>query len=107
MIVGGVISLWRKGFINYNPSNGLITVLPKTRHFFMSHIKKSDYDEFNFNSISPNSNNLRYDIKENKMFFGGVSKITISKKNKIEVFPTDGKVELSRNRNLKLKGDIT
>ena len=107
MIIGSVMSLWRQGFINYNPSNGLITVLPKTRHFFMSHIKKSDYDEFNFNSLFAGSNNLKYDIKENKMFFEGVSKITISKKNKIEVFPSDGKVELNRDRNLKLKGDIT
>ena len=107
LIRGGVLSLWRQGFIDYNSSNGLIQVLPKTRHYFLSHLKRSDFDEYSFNSISQNSNNIKYDIQENKMYFEGVDKITLSKKNRMELFPRDGKVELNRNRNLKLNGDIS
>ena len=107
LIRGGVLSLWRQGFIDYNSSNGLIQVLPKTRHYFLSHLKRSDFDEYSFNSISQNSNNIKYDIQEKKMYFEGVDKITLSKKNRMELFPRDGKVELNRNRNLKLNGDIS
>ena len=107
LIRGGVLSLWRQGFVNFDSSNGLIQVLPKTRHYFLSHLKRSDFDEYSFNSISQNSNNIKYDIKEKKMFFEGVDKITLSKKNKMELFPRDGKVELYKNRNLKLNGDIS
>ena len=107
LIRGGVLSLWRQGFIDYNSSNGLIQVLPKTRHYFLSHLKRSDFDEYSFTSISQNSNNIKYDIQEKKMYFEGVDKITLSKKNRMELFPRDGKVELNRNRNLKLNGDIS
>ncbi len=107
LIRGGVLSLWRQGFINYNITNGEIQVLPKTRHYFLSHLKRSDFDEYSFSSISQNSNNIKYDIKDKKMFFEGVDKIILSKKNKMEVFPRGGKVELNRNRNLKLNGDIS
>lgn len=107
LIRGGVLSLWRQGFINYDSSSGLIQVLPKTRHYFLSHLKRSDFDEYSFSSISQSSNNIKYDIKEKKMFFEGVDKITLSKKNKMEVFPRDGRVQLNRNRNLKLNGNIS
>ncbi len=107
LLEGGVISLWRKGFISYNREKGLIYVLPKLQHYFLSHLKKSDYDEFNFSSLSSVSNNLKYDINQNKMFFEGVEKITLSKKNNMIVYPKEGKTTLQKNRNVKLLGDIS
>ena len=80
MIEGGVLGLWRNGFISYERGTGLIKVLPKLRHYYRSHLKRSDFDEFNFNSLSVASNNLTYDIESNTMLFQGVDKVTISKK---------------------------
>ena len=107
LIRGGIIDLWRDGFISFDPLSGRVKVLPKTRHYFLSHLKRSDYDEYSFNSISPSSKNIIYDIELRSMFFNGVEKITLSNKNKMEVFPRLGKVELRRDRNLKLIGDIS
>ena len=53
LIRGGIIDLWRDGFISFDPKSGFVKVLPKTRHYFLSHLKRSDYDEYSFNSISP------------------------------------------------------
>ncbi|MBV19769.1 MAG: hypothetical protein CL870_01550 [Cytophagia bacterium] len=107
LIEGGVVSLWRNGFISYDPLTGLINVLPKLRHYYKSHLKRSDFDEFNFASLSPNTDNLIYDISNNSMHFVGVKSITISKKNNIIVYPKNGKVELNKNRSVKLLGDIS
>ena len=52
MIEGGVLGLWRNGFISFERGTGLIIVLPKLRHYYRSHLKRSDFDEFNFNSLS-------------------------------------------------------
>ena len=107
LIEGGMVSLWRNGFISYERSTGLITVLPKLRHYYRSHLKRSDFDEFNFTSLSPNTDNLIYDLSNNSMHFVGVESITISKKNNIIVYPKNGKVELNKNRSVKLLGDIS
>lgn len=107
LIEGGILSLWRNGFVSYDRDRGLIEVLPKIRHYFMSHIKKSDFDEYTFNSLSPNSNNLKYDILNKEMLFEGVDKITLSKKNNIVLYPKLGKSILKKNRELKLLGNIS
>ena len=107
LIEGGIISLWRNGFVSYERTTGLIKVLPKIRHYFMSHIKKSDFDEYTFNSLSPNSNNLVYDILNKEMVFEGVEKIILSKKNNIVLYPRSGKSLLKKNRELKLLGNIS
>ena len=107
LIEGGVVSLWRNGFVSYDSSTGLINVLPKLRHYYRSHLKRSDFDEFNFTSLSPNADNLIYDISNNSMHFVGVESITISKKNNIIIYPKKGKVELNKNRSVKLLGDIS
>ena len=64
----------------------------------MSHIKKSDFDEYTFNSLSPNSNNLKYDILNKEMLFEGVDKITLSKNN-IVLYPKLGKSILKKTEN--------
>ena len=107
LIEGGIISLWRNGFITYDRSIGLIKILPKLRHYYFSHLKRSDFDEFNFTSLSPSSDNLIYNLSNNSMHFVGVESITISKKNNIIVYPKNGKVELNKNRSVKLIGDIS
>ena len=68
----GIINLWRNGFISYDPSIGMINVLPKLRHYFLSHLKKSDYDEMYFVSFSEASSNLVYYLLLNQMYFEGV-----------------------------------
>ena len=107
MIEGGVLGLWRNGFISYERGTGLIKVLPKLRHYYRSHLKRSDFDEFNFNSLSVASNNLTYDIESNTMLFQGVDKVTISKKNNMIVYPKNGLIELRKNREVKTIGDLS
>ena len=104
---GGIIDLWRNGFISYDASIGFIRVLPKLRHYFLSHLKKSDYDEIYFESLSETSTNLKYNLLSNEMFFEGVQEIILSKKNNIIVYPKDGTVQLSKNRNIKSLGNIS
>ena len=65
----GIINLWRNGFISYDPSTGMINVLSKLRHYFLSHLKKSDYDEMYFESLSEASSNLIYNLPLNQMYF--------------------------------------
>ena len=107
LIEGGIISLWRNGFVSYDRSIGLIKVLPKLRHYYLSHLKKSDFDEFSFNALSVNSDNLVYNLNSNTMTFKGVEEIVLSKKNNIIVFPQNGKLELRKNREVRTIGDIS
>ena len=107
LIEGGIINLWRNGFIVYDRGTGLIKILPKLRHYYLSHLKKSDYDEFSFGSLSINSDNLVYDLSLNTMTFKGVKEITLSKKNNIILFPKYGEVELRKNREVRTIGDLS
>ena len=65
----GLIVLWRNGFVSYDRETGLIEVLPKLRHYYYSHLKRSDFDEFSFSSLTKNSDNLVYNLKSNTMIF--------------------------------------
>ena len=103
----GIINLWRNGFISYDPSTGMINVLSKLRHYFLSHLKKSDYDEMYFESLSEASSNLTYNLPLNQMYFEGVREIILSNKNNIVIYPKEKIVTLSKNRNIKSKGNIS
>jgi hypothetical protein len=103
----GIINLWRNGLISYDPSIGMINVLPKLRHYFLSHLKKSDYDEMYFESFSEASSNLVYNLLLNQMYFEGVKKIILSKKNNIVIYPKERTVTLLKNRNIKSKGNFS
>jgi len=104
---GGIVELWRNGFLSYDASVGLIKVMPKLRHYFLSHLKKSDYDEMYLESLSETSKNLKYNLLSNEMFLEGVQEIILSKKNNIIVYPKDGTVKLLKNRNIKSLGNIS
>ncbi len=107
LVEAGLISLWKNGFISYEREIGLIKILPKLRHYYYSHLKRSDFDEFSFNSLSRNSNNLRYNINTNTMLFMGVQSVTLSKKNNIVVYPNNGSLVLKKNREVNTIGDIS
>ena len=106
-VEAGLISLWRNGFVSYDREIGLVEVLPKLRHYYYSHLKRSDFDEFSFNSLSRNSNNLIYNLNTNTMIFNGVQSVTLSKKNNIVVYPNNGSLELKKNREVNTVGDIS
>ena len=107
LMEAGLITLWRNGFISYDRELGLIEVLPKLRHYYFSHLKRSDFDEFSFGSISKNSDNLIYNLKTNTLLFKGVESVTLSNKNNIVVFPKNGNLVLKKNREVNTLGDIS
>ena len=106
-IEAGLISLWRNGFIDYDRETGLIEVLPKLRHYYYSHLKRSDFDEFSFSSLTKNSDNLIYNLKSNTLNFKGVESVTLSKKNKIIIYPKNGNLTLKKDREVNTVGDIS
>ena len=103
----GLIVLWRNGFVSYDRETGLIEVLPKLRHYYYSHLKRSDFDEFSFSSLTKNSDNLGYNLKSNTMIFRGVESVTLSNKNNIVVFPKNGNLTLKKDREVNTVGDIS
>ncbi len=107
LIEGGIIDLWRNGFVLYDKEIGLIEVLPKLKHYYLSHSKRSDYDEVSFTSLSPTSNNLIYNLKSDKMLFDGVENLRLSEKNNLIVYPQSGMVELKKNREINTIGNLS
>ena len=60
-----------------------------------------------FESLSEASSNLIYNLPLNQMYFEGVREIILSNKNNIVIYPKERTVTLSKNRNIKSKGNIS
>ena len=103
----GLIQLWQNGFIQYDPLVGFIKLNYKIKHYYYSQINKRDYDQINFNSISPSSQNIEVDLKSKALKIHGVTDIILSEENNITIYPKEKTIKLLENLDIKCVGDIS
>ena len=103
----GLIQLWQNGFIQYDPLVGYIKLNYKIKHYYYSQINKRDYDQINFNSISPSSQNIKFDLKNKMLKINGVKDIILSEENNITIYPKEKTIDLLQNLDIKCVGDIS
>ena len=103
----GLMQLWQNGFIQYDPLVGFIKLNYKIKHYYYSQINKRDYDQINFNSISPSSQNIEFDLKSKSLKINGVTDIILSEENNITIYPKEKTINLLENLDIKCVGDIS
>ena len=103
---GAMKELMRKGFIEYNISNGDVKIKEKAWHYFKSNKGKKDYDELQVKSLAPNGTNATLDLENNILTVRGVDKLFLSKSLNVFVKPKTREVAILQKRDMVFTGQV-
>lgn len=100
------LELHDQGYINYHQEKDSATLLPKAFKYLQAHQKMRDYDVIRISSTIGKRPNFSLNLLSNEMNLEGVSKFFFSDSQNVIVLPTDQKVTLLKNRNLRFGGQL-
>jgi hypothetical protein len=94
-----------EGFINYDFKNHRITLREKTAHYALAAQGKKDYDAINIQSSSTRASaNMNVRTKETDIY--EVKKIELSQRQKVGLLPSNNRLTLLKNRDMRLSGRL-
>jgi hypothetical protein len=98
--------LMKEGFIDYNSSNGMITVRNKCKHYVQSRKGKKDYDNIIFYSQISNAPNATLHLDSLDLEVRGVQRVYISDSLAVNIEPDSQVVHIQKNRDFNFNGKI-
>ncbi len=101
-----LIDLANKGFLQYDPEEERVTVLPRLLQHILSSAGRTDYDVLQFNSNSPDGVNGTINLLNNDLALKGVSRITLSDSQDVKIYPAEKTVTIKKNRDFSFAGMI-
>lgn len=101
-IIGGA----GKGYLDYDEATGLIKTNYKTFHAYKSNFKKTDFDNMEWFSISPNGKNATYLLDSGHLVIRGIDREIVSKELGVYYKPDSGIIVLQENRDFIFDGEI-
>lgn len=106
-LIGAMIDMDSKGFINYNVNSGQIIPLLKMSHMLQSKKGAIDFDNLYIPSLSPVKPNavIRFN-EENVMVIRGVKRFFISDSATVFAVPDSGEVKVYQNKDIYFDGVV-
>ena len=97
-----------KGYLYYDPSSGIITVKNKLKHYVLSHLKVTDYDNIQFESQVEDRTipNASLHLSDSRMDFFGVETVVISDSQATYIYPKDGELSVNKSLGLNFDGQV-
>ena len=116
---GAMMEIAEKGYIDFDPVTGLITVFPKTTHNVAAYNALKDYDNFSIPSYTRLKPNATYDLNSNILTVRGITEFSVrsandtrNKKSAVTIRPNrdsksreDREIQLLQGRNFVLSTD--
>jgi hypothetical protein len=94
-----------EGFINYYFDRQQIVLRDKLIHYALASAGKADYDAINIQSTS-NESNATFDLKTKQTTINEVRRLELSQRQHVAMSPSDEKLVLLKNRDMKLTGRL-
>ncbi len=109
-IKGAYLEMQEKGFVELDVDEGL-KFSRKGKHYIQSFLGKKDFDNFiipSFYSASTkdSSANATINLNDNILTIKGVKQFSLSDSLNTEIYPRDGIVKISKNRNFSFNGKL-
>jgi len=102
-----VVSLARDGYVDVQPQNGVVTILPKGRHYVGAAREKKDYDHIAIKSLTGSGRSATLNLASDQLLVRGVEQFSFSDDSAaVVVRPDSGIVRLGRNRTIKFNGRV-
>jgi predicted DNA-binding protein len=99
-----MVSLNRKGFIDYNKGN--IKMNTKGYHYIKSKEGVKDFDQINILSKEKSKANATLNLENMEMTVRGVEKFFLSEKLNVFILPENKEVRIQKNRDFKFDGKL-
>jgi hypothetical protein len=106
LVKGAMVEMMQQGFVDYTPETGLIKMNRKGDHNVYASNKKKDYDSFRMESFSRNQPNATLDLNSNVLTVRGIEKFPLSEKLQVYVIPRQHEIQLLKDRNFLLEGEV-
>ena len=101
-----LINLSIDGFVDYDIKDKWVIVNPKTDQYILSKQGKIDYDVIEISSNVSEANNASIDLENNELTLTGVRFFTVSDSNNVVVFPSNGTIVITKDRDIKFGGVV-
>jgi hypothetical protein len=102
-----VMGLARDGYVSVQPQNGVVTILPKGRHYVGAARDKKDYDHIAIKSLTGSGRSATLNLASDQLLVRGVEQFSFSDDSAaVVVRPDSGVVRLGRNRTIKFNGRV-
>jgi hypothetical protein len=105
-VIPMLVDMANKGFVQYDPQEERVKVLPRLLQHLRSSAGKMDYDVLQFNSNSPDGVNGTINLLNNDLALKGVSRITLSDSQDVKIYPADKMVTIKKDRDFTFGGVI-
>ncbi len=99
-------SLNADGYVDYNPQTGLVRLNDKTKHYYLAHRKKKDFDRMSIPSLEASSPNGILDLDSRELFVSGVSRFYLSDSLGVYIEPDSQHLRILENRQLDFNGKL-
>ncbi len=103
---GAMLRMAQHGFVNYEPESGLVKMNRKGDHNTYASNKKRDYDSFRMESRATSQPNATLDLSSNVLTVRGIDKFPLSEKLQVYVIPRKREIQLLKDRNFLLEGEV-
>ena len=101
-----LINLSIDGFVDYDIKEKWVSVNPKTDQYILSKQGKVDYDVIEVASNVNQGNNASIDLENNELTLAGVRFFTVSDSNNVVIFPSNGTIVITEDRDIKFGGVV-
>ncbi len=106
VLKGAMLDLMRRGYINYNPLSGEVTLTPKAKHKGLAQRGKADYDNILLFSKTDKGFNGVLDLASQEFHFNGVEKFYLSQILDVSVDPDSNRITMMPNKDIKFNGKL-
>ena len=101
-----LINLSIDGFVDYDSKEKWVIVNPKTDQYILSKQGRVDYDVIEISSNVREGNNASIDLENNELTLTGVRFFTVSDSNNVVIFPSNGTIVITKDRDIKFGGVV-
>lgn len=105
-VVPMLVDMANKGFVHYDMDEERVTILPRLKQHILSSAGKVDYDVLQFNSNSPDGVNGTINLLNNDLALNGVSRITLSDSQNVQIYPAEKLVTVKKDRDFSFGGVV-
>ncbi|MDJ1468032.1 hypothetical protein [Xanthocytophaga flava] len=106
VVRNAMIRMMQGGFVDYNSDMDEVRMTRKGDHNVLAGNKKRDYDSFVINSYIKDKPNASLDLQTNTLTVRGVEKFPLSEKLEVYVLPRSKEIQLLKDRNFLLEGEV-
>ena len=101
-----LMQLANSGYVQVNPETLWCTVTPKLRNHILCKTGRKDYDVMRFNSTPINGVNAEWSLLNGHFKINGIDQIQLSTAKDVTLFPANGEIVVSKNRDFTFDGRI-